>query len=222
MSGKRHASNFLQMLKSNASAAHLSRNRGRIGNKIVRLVLMPHFDYLVCFLIMLNALSIGILTDYVAKNLATSIPTVFRVFETGFCLLFAVELVLRIYVYRCYFFVMPSRGWNFFDLAVVGLQVLEEVGNIVAPENKSAEDLGQFSFVRVLRIIRLIRVVRLIRLLRLITDLRTLVISILASMKALFWTVLLLFGVIYTLSLYLTQLVADHRSGKPCIFPATR
>jgi hypothetical protein len=61
-----------------------------------------------------------------------------------------------------------------------------------------------------LRLLRLIRVMRLIRILRAISDLRTLVGSILSSMKALGWTVVLLVLMIYTISLYITQIVADR------------
>lgn len=133
-----------------------------------------------------------------------------RVCEATFCALFVVELMLRLYVYRCSFFWVQGRGWNIFDLVAVGLQLIEKIG--VAIVGSDTMPGGGFSFVSILRILRIIRVVRLIRILRLITELRTLVSSILTSMKSLFWTVVLLALMVYTISLYLTQLVADHRT----------
>eukprot|EP00971_Amphidinium_carterae_P030684 603923-Amphidinium_carterae.1 len=66
------------------------------------------------------------------------------------------------------------------------------------------------SFARVLRILRLVRVMRLVRILRLIRELRMLVTSISASLKSLGWTILLLILLIYTISLYLTQMVTER------------
>jgi len=57
------------------------------------------------------------------------------------------------------------------------------------------------------------RVVRLARLLRLISELRVLVRSISNSVKSLGWTVVLLSLLIYAVSLFLTELVADHVIG---------
>merc|ERR1719487_266589 len=67
------------------------------------------------------------------------------------------------------------------------------------------------SFLRVLRILRLIRIIRLVRILRLIGELRTLVMSIVCSLKSLGWTITLLFLIIYSVSVYFTQMVSDHK-----------
>mmetsp|Transcript_102279 Transcript_102279/g.228487 ORF Transcript_102279/g.228487 Transcript_102279/m.228487 type:complete len:616 (-) Transcript_102279:75-1922(-) len=193
------------------TSAQLYEGRGSIGARVVALVQSPQFDSVICCLIVLNAMSIGIQTDMSAQSLDPKAPILSRIFETIFCVVFTAELIVRIYVYKLSFFVMPGWGWNWFDMFVVGLQLTEEIGTAIVPGSADVVPGSKFSFVRVLRILRLIRVVRLIRILRLIGDLRMLVISIINSMRSLFWTVVLLFLMIYTISLYLTQLVADHR-----------
>lgn len=103
---------------------------------------------------------------------------------------------------------MPGWQWNVFDSLVVLAQIAEEVLNVISLNSSS--NLPNFSFMRVLRVLRLIRIVRLVRILRFIGELRTLVTSIMSSLKSLAWTVVLLFLIIYSVSVYLTQVVVDH------------
>uniref|UniRef100_A0A7S4QBX5 EF-hand domain-containing protein n=1 Tax=Alexandrium monilatum TaxID=311494 RepID=A0A7S4QBX5_9DINO len=186
-----------------------------------RLVTGSYFDSVVCALICLNALSLGIQTDYVASSRTMVVPLGFRVVEGIFCGIFTLELVLRMFVYRLSFFTRAGWTWNVFDCVVVGLQLLEELLAALSSEG-SGESQGEqsegiipnnLSFTRVLRILRLIRVIRIVRILRLIRELRTLVSSISNSLKSLGWTVLLLLLMIYTVSLYITQMVTDHLIG---------
>jgi len=63
------------------------------------------------------------------------------------------------------------------------------------------------SSLRVLRLLRLLRITRLVRLLRVIEDLRTIVSSVVCSLRPLFWTLTLLFLMVYMLSVLITQIV---------------
>jgi len=181
---------------------------------IIYIVTHSWFDSLVCIFIIANALSIGILTNYLATHSTDGkVPTHFRVIDGFFCIFFTMEICFKIYAYRSSFFMGPSWGWNMFDVAVVGLQLVEEIGMIMVDGDKDVVPGANFSFVRTLRILRLIRILRLVRILRLISELRLLVMSILGSMRSLLWTVALLILLIYTISLYITQLVADYRNG---------
>lgn len=89
------------------------------------------------------------------------------------------------------------------------MQIMDEIMFLMTT---SLFEVGfNFSFMRVLRILRLIRIIRVIRILRLIGELRTIVASILGSLRSLCWTVVLLFLLVYVFGVYLTQLVLDHR-----------
>jgi len=175
-----------------------------------KLVQSQTFDYAVCSLIILNAASIGIQTDYSARNPNAEAPGALRAVELTFCVIFALELLLRLCVFNRKFFIMKGYGWNIFDSLVVGLQVFEESLAIAVEESDSMVPQN-LSFARLLRILRLVRVIRLVRILRLIRELRMLVASISNSMKSLGWTLLLLLLMIYIVALYLTQTVTDHR-----------
>lgn len=176
----------------------------------------PYFDFAISVLILLNGLSIGAQTDYMARNLVMDVPYAFRCIEVMFCVMFVLELGVRMGAYGRAFVKGPEKFWNIFDSVVVLLQVLEEAVTIYAMTFHGEFSLNNnFSFMRILRVLRLVRIVRLVRVLRVIGELRTIVTSIASSMRHLLWTVLLLILMIYTLATYLTQLVLDTRMANP-------
>lgn len=172
-----------------------------------RLVTDVKFDWCICALIVANALFLGCQTDFMARQGTDMLPEVFSVTESLFCAFFAMELSIKLFVFRWKYFTMDDRNWNIFDMFVVILQLTEEVlaifGSSVFSQN--------LSFTRMLKLLRLVRIIRLARILRMIHELRVLVSCITNSIKSLVWTCLLLFIMIYSMSLILTQLVHDHR-----------
>mmetsp|Transcript_93423 Transcript_93423/g.146975 ORF Transcript_93423/g.146975 Transcript_93423/m.146975 type:complete len:718 (-) Transcript_93423:424-2577(-) len=183
-----------------------------------KLVHSAWFDYLTGFLILTNAVQIGVQTDYAARHRGQDPPGYFRVLEIWFCVLFTTELGIRLVSESKRFFTMKGWRWNVFDVVVVGLQLLEEFLALLAHLAEDKEDEVLFmnlSFLRVLRVMRLVRIIRLVRILRLITELRTLIMSIICSMRSLIWTMVLMFIMIYIFSVYFTQLVADYVGDLP-------
>merc|ERR1719502_2503498 len=88
------------------------------------------------------------------------------------------------------------------------MQLVDELLMVFAEQG---EKRMNFSFMRILRMFRLVRIMRMIRILRLISELRTIVASIMGSMRSLLWTVVLIFMLVYVFAVYLTQLVLDYR-----------
>jgi voltage-gated sodium channel len=169
------------------------------------------FEYTIIGSIFVNAMTIGAQTNYYANTLSEDAPRVFNIFETVFCFIFTFEIILRMYVNRCMFFIGDGWSWNLFDLFVVLLQLMEKGVELFNWLLQTSSKSANFSFMRIMRILRLIRVVRLVRLLHLIQELRTLVSSLLGSLKSLMWTMALLLLLIYIISVYFTQVVSDHR-----------
>lgn len=172
------------------------------------------FDYIVALLVMLNALLIGLQVDHLARSETTNVPLAFRIGETCFAVIFTSELALQLSAHGVQFFRMKGREWNVLDCLLVASQLFEQFLAIFVHgyESDDAGTMVNFSFLRLLRILRLVRVIRLIRVLRLVSELRTLVMSILTSMKSLVWTMVLLMFTIYLVAVYMTQLVTDHVS----------
>lgn len=162
------------------------------------------FDTVTASLIMMNAMFIGVQTDWAVRNVGDTQPFVFRLFELFFTAMFTVELVLRIIAQGGYFFSSKNedKRWNMFDTTVVCAALTEEVIAIAGPT------LG-LSQVRILRVLRLVRIVRVIRVMQFFRDLRVMVHGIMNSIRALFWCLVLLLMIMFMFAVCFTQVVTD-------------
>jgi len=173
------------------------------------------FDALVAALIVLNCVLHGLQAEAAASSLRSGEPEPAQlgVASVVFAALFSMELLVRLGAFGCQFFVGPSWGWNWFDLAVVALQLADEVTSIVQSSDVMPTDAP--GFLRMARVIRLLRVVRIVRLVRYIGGLRTLVFSIFTTISSLAWTLVLLALLNYVMSVAFTQMVADLSRDRP-------
>jgi voltage-gated sodium channel len=173
-------------------------------DRVARLVCSSSFDLITGSIVLLNSISIGAETDYIATNQTLDLPRFFRISEQIFCTCFVTELAMRLFVHRCAFFYESNWKWNWFDFFVVNMQLVEEFA-------VTLDGIVDLSALRVLRVMRLIRVIRVVRILRLIGELRTLATSIMHSMMSLMWTVIMLIVLMFIVGVTLTQIVSDHR-----------
>merc|ERR1719424_852428 len=81
------------------------------------------FEYLFFALIFINAVMMGVESDYSAAHPLEGTPVHFEVIEMIFCTVFTLEVMLRVFVSRMGFFVGPGIYLNLVDLAIVVLQV---------------------------------------------------------------------------------------------------
>jgi hypothetical protein len=177
------------------------------------------FDYGVGIAVLLNALLIGAQVDWSARNISEATPAAYKVINWIFCILFTLELIIRMMAFGIpNFFRNSDWKWNVFDTIIVCCQLLEELTSTIV-DSIFGSDLGSeytnFTLVRVLRVLRLVRIMRFMRILRLIRELHTMVGSIIGSLRSFLWTVALLFGLIYVVGVYITQIVADHMRSDP-------
>lgn len=212
----------LSTMTTNARKSILSRRLDIEGHRVdpeegaeaaTVLEAYPAFQTVVGTFIMLNALCVGYQVDHMARSASEEVPTALRCLEISFCVVFALELLLRLALEGWGFVLGAERNWNLFDAAVISLQLFEELLVIVqhAADIDTTRARHNWTFVRVLRILRLLRIIRLIRVVRFLCELRTIVASIASSLKCLFWTLVLLMLIVYALAIFFTQLVLDHR-----------
>jgi len=159
------------------------------------------------FLVLLNAIFIGWQVEYFAIH--SVLPSFQRTGELIFCIIFSVELFLRIVAERLKFFVTPDLGWNVFDIGVVFMMVAEQILDAMSA-NLSSSVLSQMSMLRVLRLVRVVRVLKVIRVLKFFRELRMMVYSILTSFKSLAWAVMVQGVMFYIFGISLTQGVVDY------------
>jgi len=175
-----------------------------------RIVTHDYFDYVMGLILMLNAILVGIQVD-VASQLPSD-PIWSRAIDLIFCLIFVLELVLRVSAFGQTFLNMEGWQWNLFDLLIVGFSVADEATKLILSDGEVQEVFDSFG---VLRLLRLGRIVRLVRMVRLMPALKSMVYLILASLKSFLWTVVLLLILMYCVAVYFTELAFDLQHKHP-------
>jgi len=191
---------------------------------IRKCVSSPVFEYGVLFSIFLNTLFLIVETQ-VEVSYHSEDPKrneVFSVIHLLFFLIFACELGLRIYAYRCSFFqaYLPdgnrnsNRVWNIFDCFIVAgaaVDVTFRYTGITGGKDR-------FNSVTILRVFRTLRIgnfFRMRKLLPMFSFLRTIVLSIYHSWSLFLWCVISLNVITLGFSVYFTDIAAlELQKGK--------
>eukprot|EP00928_Gymnodinium_smaydae_P045874 TRINITY_DN30536_c0_g1_i1.p1 TRINITY_DN30536_c0_g1~~TRINITY_DN30536_c0_g1_i1.p1 ORF type:complete len:564 (+),score=62.72 TRINITY_DN30536_c0_g1_i1:88-1779(+) len=189
-----------------------SKKDGCFRQRAKGLVQSATFHYFTGSVILLNGLSVGFETHLMASKMTLESPPFMLLVELIFCLYFTSELFIRIYVLQWHFFSIAMRWWNIFDIIVVFLQWIDLCLQLLEFDMNSSIGKGIFSLMRYLRFIRILRLARAFHF---IAELRTIVYSIVFSMRPLFWTILLLAMILYVVSVYFVQVVLYHRASLP-------
>jgi voltage-gated sodium channel len=141
-----------------------------------RIVYSSPFELSIAFVILLNAISLGLLT---MPDLSDGARESFEAFDRYALYVYAVELVLRMISYGTKPWEFFRRGWNIFDFLIVALSPIFAGQTVV---------------------LRLLRLLRLIRIFRFLPEVKVLTISIarsippLLSMSVLIFLALFIYG----------------------------
>lgn len=189
--------------------------------RLQKLVWTTWFELVFATLIFLNSMLIGVEVQVMSRRIGQATPTPFYMLQHTCGLLFFVEIWLRICAngLRGFFFRNHRHNdsmWAWFDLLTV-LCWLLEAGNDIAHFTRTVHsddrvnNVSQLRIVRIIRISRLLRAFRIPRIIRFVAALRTLVFSILVTLKSLVWAMLLLSMIMYVFAITFTQAASDAR-----------
>jgi len=162
------------------------------------------FPALIAFLILTNAIFVGVEVEWTANFPNDSTPPALLAIGYGYSAAFLAELIVRLCADRLKFFYEQGCQWNYLDF----LLVLVSLGEIFLDVVNAANDTHNASNVKLMRLIRitrLVRVVRVVRVIRFVHALRTLVHSILSTLRSLLWAMSLLTMIIYMFGIVFTQ-----------------
>jgi len=109
------------------------------------------FRHAITGLIIINAIILGVLTY--AGQLPAPLVNTLQVLDVTITVIFAVEILMKLAVYRFRFF---SEGWNWFDFIVVAISLVPAA--------------QAFSVLRALRVLRVLRLLHVVPTLRRITE----------------------------------------------------
>eukprot|EP00927_Polykrikos_kofoidii_P056216 TRINITY_DN5037_c0_g2_i1.p1 TRINITY_DN5037_c0_g2~~TRINITY_DN5037_c0_g2_i1.p1 ORF type:complete len:690 (+),score=129.47 TRINITY_DN5037_c0_g2_i1:112-2181(+) len=176
-------------------------------NPALLLVSSTWFDLFSALLIIGNTVSIGVETDWMARNPYALDNVQFGTVRMLFCVAFMCELVLRIAAGPKRFFTDPvDQSWNVFDTVMVLSSLFEMIFHYV--DTGGAASTGRV--VRILRIVRIVRAIRIGRILRYARTFRQIAYTLQASMGTLFWALLMVFLIVYCFAICFCQASTDQ------------
>eukprot|EP00439_Symbiodinium_sp_Y106_P073061 s322_g13.t1 len=214
----------LRMEATNVSASHSVQATqewvpppANLQSRFVKSVKSNSFDVFFSMVVISNAIFIGIdvqLNPTMAMSPRTPVMVAVQYFYT---VLFCIELGLRAAAYGKEYFCSQDWAWAALDVFIVLTSFWEVFVDtwyaVVGEDSSSIDNFGGLAGLRAFRIVRITRIVKTVRLMRIfrfVLALRTLIYSILHTLKALFWALVLLFLIVYVFALIFTQAVNGH------------
>lgn len=189
---------------------------------LARIVLSETFDWVTGFAILLCTIFIGIKHDYMLQNRVWFVD-VCVAFELTFCAFFVVEISLRLFVFRSFFFTMEGWEWNLADLILTVYQVLQEIGEYFWYAHRN--DISTFwhihrppplaFYLRFFRFSRLLRLIRLARVKKYFAEFHIMASSAFQSVRYLVWACMILFMFIYVVAVHIAFCLGRYALQHP-------
>lgn len=191
-----------------------------------RMVKNTSFDIFCAFVVVSNSIFLGIeVQASIDGNGAT--PPELDIARYLYTAWFIIELALRMAAdgprqYLC----SDDWAWSALDVFVVTTSIWELVADIIFL--LLDDDVGNVASVsglrafRIIRITRVVKAVRLMRVFRFVMAFRTLITSILYTLKSLFWALMLLIVIVYVFGVLFTQAVNDFLLDNAETMPLTK
>jgi len=169
-----------------------------------RLVFSRAFNYTACAVIFANVASIVAVVSYQARHNISGTPVPYVYANLACFCFFVVEIILRLMASRMSFFVYTN---NWLDVCLVLSQYCELRVDFRTTVKKSKSDL-------ILRLFRIGRVIRIFRVLHLVDELHFLIESVTRTLRALVWTMLIIFVITLGFAVILTELVRARKNDE--------
>ncbi len=152
-------------------------------DKIEKLVDSSKFQNFIMVVIIFNGITMGLETS---KSYMADYGTYFHMFDKLVIVIFTIEILLRIYVYRMFFF---KDGWSLFDFSIVAIAFFPSGGSF--------------------EVLRILRVLRLLRLVTVMPQMRKIVMALVGVMPGIGAIAGLLMLLFYIFAIMATNLYAD-------------
>lgn len=154
------------------------------------------FQFIVTFTIVVNAIVMGVETDY------PDYEDLYKILELIFTTIFGLEMGIKLWTYRLKYFYV---GWNNLDFVLVWMAIIDGVifGMIMGGS-------GNLQSLSALRMLRCLRIVKMVRLLKAFRELWLIVKGMIDSVKTIFWASMLLLMLHYVFGIFICQMVGKR------------
>eukprot|EP00928_Gymnodinium_smaydae_P080965 TRINITY_DN6455_c0_g1_i1.p1 TRINITY_DN6455_c0_g1~~TRINITY_DN6455_c0_g1_i1.p1 ORF type:complete len:298 (-),score=51.53 TRINITY_DN6455_c0_g1_i1:656-1549(-) len=183
-----------------------------------RIARSPLFEHVALAMTVINAIWIGVDTDWnQAETLVSSHP-VFQIAENVFCCFFTFEIYVRFKAHKRSMDAFRDL-WFGFDALLVVMMILETwvlsaVFLAVASTYDSLNNVSNSRFLSVFRVVRLARLARMARLFRQIPQLVVMAKGMASCVQSVLATLCILVILIYIFGIYFTQTMKDTLAGE--------
>lgn len=161
------------------------------------------FELIAAVVIACNSVLTVHTTNYEAKTHMVDDSIAVRILNIGFAAFYSVELGMRLWVHRFFFFCNTDMTWNVFDLGLVALAVYDIIMKEIL--NTATEEPLNVSHMRSMRILRVAKILRVFRVMKIFQELRLMLNSVLGSIVSLFWSIVMLILMFFMFSLVFVQ-----------------
>jgi len=166
-------------------------------------------EVMLIVIIICSAIALTIEVQYAAVSLEEEVPESLDIITMTFTMIFLWELVMRILASSHAFCCSSQWAWNGFDMIIACITIYEVIVRLFG-ESSMAGSSKAIKQSRVLRLARLVRVLRIVRLPRIFRALRMVVLSMVRTVKSLFWTMVVLFTFLVLFGVLFTQAATNH------------
>jgi len=172
------------------------------------------FEWITLLVVFGNAIWIGIESQYNDKKVLFEADLVFQIGEHAFCVYFSMELILRLLAFRSVRFI-PRDAWFLFDAVLVVLMIAETwlLTLVVGVSGSPREGTTTNTFLRLVKLLRLSRIARVARLLRASPEVLIMLKGMLAALKSVLFTMLLILTIIYVFGIILKEVAEGTAAG---------
>lgn len=202
--------------------------------KLDAFVKSQYFDAISATVISINALVIGYSSQYEMQRAIEALQQTrpdgqiafqavqndaFRISGHVFSGFYLVELLLKLTVFRLRFFTAPDeKYWNLFDTFLVITGIYEVIQDVISDDAGGAS----ITWIRVLRLLKMLKMLRVIRVMKFFRDLRIMLLSIVGSLRILFWSIMMLGLIMYIFGICFLQAVTAHlQETEPLVLQKT-
>lgn len=203
------ASKKIRGKRRRVSVQHTSGVRKLLAD----VVLSQNFEATFCGIILLNFATMGFEAHYsVVGGLPSSGTTALLVLEIIFTFAFVVEMILRLLTFGFWGYIRDLDGvniWNISDLVIVAISVIVSwIIPIIELVRESTVDRTSLRILTVLRALRLFRLVGMLRRVSFLKEVWLIIRGISNSMRILGWTIVTIFFLVYSFSIFGLLLIA--------------
>jgi len=184
-------------------------------NFLRRIVKSNGFDVFCALVVVTNSVFLGIEVQ-ASVTYEGSVPEGLIWARYIYTVWFVLELALRLWADGVRQFLCSADWlWGALDVFVVVTSLWEIVADVAYAllQNDDIEvaSMAGLKAFRIIRITRIVKAVRLMRVFRFVMAFRTLITSILYTLKSLFWALMLLVVIVYVFGVLFTQAVNDFK-----------